>query len=603
MTSRIDFTQPLHAGAPRLRHAFGTPREVLVASTLAQVRGVIDAVHAGAQRGHWCVGYVRYEAAAAFDTAVQTHAADGPLAWFAVYDAPLAWPGGVANHGDTDTGGAQVAWDDSLPRADFDAALACIQKAIRAGELYQVNYTAALHGTLHGSADALFAALQRAQPGGYAAHINAGAEQVLSVSPELFFDWVDATDGGAILARPMKGTAPRGATPAQDAANANHLRTAPKERAENVMIVDLLRSDLSRIAMPHSVRVPALFATQALPTVWQMTSDVTARTRPGTTLGDVFAALFPCGSVTGAPKVRAMQMIRALERAPRGVYCGAVGVVRPAGAPGPDGMCQVAATFNVPIRTVVLRTPAQGTAPTVAACGIGSGITSGAEAQAEWNEWRHKRAFVMRASMPFDLIETLALEDGKFHHANQHLARLADAAAHFGYVWNAHAVRQELQIAALQHLNGLWRVRLLLPPDGSARIEAFALQATPEPVRLQLAARPMAEAHSEFTRYKTTRRAHYESFTPTATGVFDTVLYNDAGEITECTRGNVAVLWNDQWVTPPLSCGLLPGVGRALALRGGRVREGVVRLQDLPQVRGWAFVNSLRGWLDADLVN
>ena len=180
MTSRIDFTQPLHAGAPRLRHAFGTPREVLVASTLAQVRGVIDAVHAGAQRGHWCVGYVRYEAAAAFDTAVQTHAADGPLAWFAVYDAPLAWPGGVANHGDTDTGGAQVAWDDSLPRADFDAALACIQKAIRAGELYQVNYTAALHGTLHGSADALFAALQRAQPGGYGAHINAGAEQVLS---------------------------------------------------------------------------------------------------------------------------------------------------------------------------------------------------------------------------------------------------------------------------------------------------------------------------------------------------------------------------------------------------------------------------------------
>ena len=574
---------------------------MLAAHTLADVRGVLDAVHAAAQRGHWCVGHVRYEAAAAFDAALQTHPADGPLAWFAVYDAPQPWPDDVAGHALADA--AQVTWADSLSRADFDAAMATIQQAISAGELYQVNFTAPISGALQGSADALFAALQRAQPGGYAAHIDAGEEQVLSVSPELFFDWKDAPGGGSILARPMKGTAPRGATPEQDADNAAHLRTAPKERAENVMIVDLLRNDLSRFALPHSVQVPALFATQALPTVWQMTSDVTARTRPGTTLTDVFAALFPCGSVTGAPKVRAMQMIRALEKAPRGVYCGAVGVVRPvAGSAGPDGQHRVAATFNVPIRTVVLRAADGKPVASVATCGIGSGITSGAEPAAEWAEWRHKRAFVERASMPFQILETLGLQHGKFQHADLHVRRMVEAAAHFGFVCNVHAVRQELQIAALQHRDGAWRVRLLLSADGSSHTEAFALQPTPEPVRLQLATRPFEAAHSEFVRYKTTRRAHYAAFAPTTPGVFDTVLWNEAGEVTESTFGNIAAFIDDQWITPPLSCGLLPGVGRAVALRDGWMTEAVLRVEDVPRVQKWAFINSLRGWLVATLV-
>ncbi|MGB3450103.1 MAG: aminodeoxychorismate synthase component I [Giesbergeria sp.] len=579
-TARIDFAQPLDAAAPRLRCAFGAPRQVLVAQQVDAVRAVLDAVHAAAQRGHWCVGYVRYEAAPAFDTALQTHAADGPLAWFAVHDAPQPWPAEAAQEA------ARVEWHSGLERGTFDAALGRIQQAIGAGELYQVNYTAPLTGALQGSAAALFAALQRAQPGGYAAHIDAGGEQVLSVSPELFFDWQDAPGGGDILARPMKGTAARGATPEEDAAQADHLRTAPKERAENVMIVDLLRNDLSRIALPHSVQVPALFATQALPTVWQMTSDVRARTRPGTTLTDVFAALFPCGSVTGAPKVRAMQMIHALEPAPRGVYCGAVGVVRPGEQGG------IRATFNVPIRTVAL----QGD---LARCGIGSGITADAVADAEWNEWRHKRAFVERASMPFDLLETLALEEGRLRHVADHLARLQQAAAHFSIPWNAGAVHQCLQALADGHSQGLWRVRLLLGAAGQPRAEAFALQPTPQPVRLQLARSPLTEAHSEFVRFKTTRRAHYAAFAPTETGVFDTVLWNEAGEITEGSFGNIAMLLDGRWVTPPLSCGLLPGVGRAVALREGRVQEAVVRLEDVPRVEAWAFVNSLRGWLAA----
>ena len=582
-SARIDFSDPYLPDGPRLRHVFSRPRQILAAHEAAQVRPVLDAVQAAAAQGFWCVGYLRYEAAPAFDAALAVHAAQGPLAWFAVYDEALPWPG---DNNDTDS--AQVQWQAACSRAVFDAALDSIHRAIVAGALYQVNFTAPLHGVLRGepedgAASALFAALQRAQPGGYAAFLDTGDEQLLSVSPELFFDW----HNGCILTRPMKGTAPRGATPAEDAARALALRTSAKERAENVMIVDLLRNDLSRVAEPFSVQVPRLFHTEALPTVWQMTSDVVASTRAGCSLADVFAALFPCGSVTGAPKVSAMQMIQALEPEPRGVYCGAFGVVYP----GEKG---IRATFNVPIRTVTLRGSA-------ATCGIGSGITSGALAGAEWQEWRHKRAFVERASMPFELLETLALEDGQLRDAPAHLARMAAAAAHFAYPWSLHQVQQCLQQLVQTHEKGVWRVRLLLDSRGQARAEAFVLPPSPQRVRLQLAGRALDDAHSEFVRFKTTRRAHYDAFMPAEEGIFDTLLWNAEGEITECTRGNIALLLDGRWLTPSLDCGLLGGIGRANALRAGRLSEGVVRLEDLPGVQAVAFVNSLRGWLDADL--
>ena len=584
----IDFTQPRAAGNLRLRGRWGAPARVLVAHHIDDVKPVLEAVHAAAEAGHWCVGHVRYEAAPAFDMALQVHAADGPLAWFEVHDgAPSAWPSAEA----AGPAEARATWLPTLARPDFDAAIARIHQAIGDGELYQVNYTAPWTGTVTGEGAALFDALLRAQPGGYAACFTAGDERVLSVSPELFFDWHASAAGGSILARPMKGTAARGATPALDAAAAERLRASPKERAENVMIVDLLRNDLSRIAEPHTVRVPELFHTQALPTVWQMTSDVQARTRTGLRLPDVFAALFPCGSVTGAPKVRAMQLIRELERQPRGIYCGAIGVVRP------DGNGGIAATFNVPIRTVVMR-------GTQARCSIGSGITASAAAGAEWQEWLHKQAFLARASEPFEVLETLALVDGVYRHQAEHLARMAEAAQHFGYPWQPAAVHECMQALAAQHGSGPWRVRLLLDRFGQPRAEAFALQPTATPVRLQLATRPLAEAHGEWVRFKTTRRAHYAAFAPApGSGIFDTVLFNAEGEITESTFGNLAMQMDDgRWLTPPLACGLLPGVGRAVALREGRVQEGVVRVQDLHRVRRWAFINSLRGWLDAELI-
>ena len=571
----IDFGSSLNSGAASLRLAFGEPEQVLVAHTVDEVPTVLAQVDALSRKGHWCVGYVRYEAAPAFDAALQVHAADGPLVWFGVHAQPLPEFSEEAATEPT------VTWNAGVERGGFDQNMAEIHRAIAAGELYQVNYTAPLQAGFAGSALAYFQALRRAQPRAYSVFIDAGVEQVLSVSPELFFDW----DGARIVSRPMKGTAARGATPEEDAANAANLRNTPKERAENVMIVDLIRNDLSRIAQPHSVKVPRLFHLEALPTVWQMTSDVEAATRPGTTLLDVFTALFPCGSITGAPKVQAMRMIKTLEPEARGVYCGAVGVVRPGGH----------ATFNVAIRTVTV----QGN---TARCGIGSGITFDAQAEGEWAEWRSKRMFLERASQPFELLETLALHDGVLPHADMHLDRMATAAQHFGTPWDRTHALQSLQALATTHPQGSYRVRLLLSSSGHCQAQAFVLAGTPQPVRLQLAKVPLAEAYGEFVRFKTTRRAHYDAFTPVDAAVFDTVLFNPQGEVTECTRGNIAVLLDGRWVTPPLACGLLPGIGRAVHLQSGRLTEAVVRVEDLQRAQGLAFINSLRGWLDAELL-
>ncbi len=569
----------LPAGSAALRLAFGAPREVLVAREPAHVKAVLQAVEQRALKGQWCVGYVRYEAAPAFDHALEVHPASGPLVWFGVHDAPLPdapAPPQPATGADT----VRASWKSGIPRADFDAALDRLHQAIGDGEIYQANYTARTAGRLHVPPEDLFVAMRQAQPGGFAAYIDTGEEQVLSVSPELFFDWKD----GHLITRPMKGTAPRGRNPQEDAALAEGLQTSPKERAENVMIVDLIRNDLSRIATPFSVTVDGLCRVQALPTVWQMVTDVHADTRPGTTLVDVFAALFPCGSVTGAPKVQAMRLIRELEGDDRGVYCGAVGVVRPGGS----------ATFNVPIRTAVAR------GSTIRAA-TGSGITFDSTPEAEWQEWRHKQAFLNRASQAFEILETLALRDGVLQHLSAHLARMQASAAHFGFAWQADTVQQTLADLCQQHPQGAWRVRLLLDMTGRLQAQAFALADTPTPLRLQLATHTLDASDSEFVRHKTTRRAHYDAFTPANPAVFDTVLWNARGEITECTRGNLALLLDGRWVTPALACGLLPGIGRAHWLAQGRMVEAVVRLSDLPRVQAIAFVNSLRGWLDGYL--
>jgi para-aminobenzoate synthetase/4-amino-4-deoxychorismate lyase len=576
-TALIDVPAQPAAPQQRLRRAFRTPREWLVARSPGDVKPVLDAAEAHALGGRWCVGYVRYEAAAAFDPALVTHGAQGPLACFAVFDSVEDWP---ADGGDAH---AFDPWQQTLGDEQFARDVERIRDWIAAGDVYQVNHTTRLRSRLRGDALAAFRALHRGQPRGYGVYLAHEGAQVLSVSPELFFDWRD----GFVTTQPMKGTAARGGTPAEDEAAAATLKASEKERAENLMIVDLLRNDLSRVATLGSVRVPALFDLQALPTVWQMTSTVTATTHPGTTLAQLFGALFPCGSVTGAPKVRAMQLIRALEPTPRGVYCGAVGVLQPGGT----------ATFNVAIRTVELtREPGDAWQ---AACGVGSAITADSQVAAEADEWRHKQRFLERAAVPFELLESLRLQDGQVWLLDEHLERLRRGAAHFGHALNETHVLTTLAELATAHPRGAHKLRLLVDAFGAVRGEAAPLQPGAVPLRTRLARTPI-DARSEFLRHKTTRREAYAAFAPPA-GCFDTLLWNTEGELTEFVNGNLALCLRGRWLTPAAAAGLLPGTYRARLLAQGVLQEARLTRDDLRQAEAGAFFNSVRGWLPLDL--
>jgi para-aminobenzoate synthetase/4-amino-4-deoxychorismate lyase len=565
----------------RLRGVWRSPpSRWLRAGTSQQLRPVLAEAEAAARAGAWVLGGLRYEAASALEPALVTHDGHAPLAEFAIYDTPPEpWPDVDATH----TG--LLGWTDTEP--DAAPAIERIRDYIRAGDCYQVNLTTRLRAEAPDLDPAqLFFALHASQPGGFCLFLREAG--VASVSPELFFDWRPVPGAKAswlLAAQPMKGTAPRGRDRVEDEAAQAHLRTSEKERAENLMIVDLLRNDLSRVAQLGTVRVPRLFELLALPTVWQMTSTVTAVSRPGLTLADVFAALFPCGSVTGAPKVRAMGVIRELEPAPRGWYCGALGLIQPGGV----------ATFNVPIRTVEFDSGRL-------QAGLGSAITLDSEPAAEIAEWRAKSRFLARAEAPVSALETLRLENGVAVRAEAHLARMQRTARHFGLRFSLAEARARLRELATQHPEGAWRLRLTCAADGRLGHSLVPFTPMTAPVRLAVADRPIVTlgAGAEFLVHKTTRREAYAGFDKPA-DAFDLILWNEAGELTECSFGNLAVQLDGQWLTPPVSAGLLPGVLRAELLAQGRLREARLTTGDLARAEGLAFLNSLRGWLAAEL--
>jgi len=614
----IDFPDPsiAHDAGPqaaRWQAGFEDPLQILTAWRLDEVPALLQQVQAHARAGRWCVGEVAYEAAAAFDAALQTQKPRPawPLARFAVFERMLAGlpaqAGGEVRAGEAASGAvghdipraAVGEWCCTTSYPAYAARVERVRRALLEGECYQVNLTEALRmdWPLAQAADVAtwFERLRAAQPGGYQVWLDWGGQQVLSLSPELFFDWRPDGAQGLLRCQPMKGTAPRHADAQRDAQASAELRASAKEQAENVMIVDLLRNDMGRIAEPGSVQVASLFDVQALPTVWQMTSTVTARTRAGVGLPELFAAMFPCGSVTGAPKARAMHWIAALEAGPRGVYCGALGVVRPGGA----------ATFNVPIRSVALErdeTPSPRWQARWQACyGVGSAITFYAEPGAEWRELSAKARVLQRASADFELLETLRLEEGRYVLLDAHLSRMAASARYFGFAWSEAAVRDCLRSVLGERARGVYRVRLTLSAAGQARSQVADLATTLEPVGFNLSAQPLPSQglEHEFVVHKTTRRQHYDARLVAASGVFDTLLCNERGELTEFTRGNVALKLDGRWLTPALHCGLLPGTLRADLLARGEIAEAVLTVQDLRQAQAVAFFNSLRGWLAA----
>ena len=550
----------------RLRGRFtAAPLAVLSAATPVEVPGVVAAAEQAALAGNWVVGGLSYSAAGAWDTA-QHARLDTPAARFEVYAAVEDWPDEAP-----DLPALDWREDDSLAGGvPPEAAIQTVRAHIAAGDCYQVNLTGRWRAVRPVGLDPFgyFAALAAAQPGGYAVY-SAGAG-VASVSPELFFHHGD----GLVVTQPMKGTLGSEFPP-------EVLLASDKDLAENLMIVDLLRNDLGRICEPGTVTVERLFELHRLPTVWQLTSTVTGRPRPGATLADVCAALFPCGSVTGAPKLAAMAVIAGLEGGPRGWYCGAFGVIRPGGT----------ATFNVPIRTVTL-------GDSWLACGIGSGIVADSDAAAEVAEWRAKARFL--GAEPLRALETMLAVDGRIRRQEAHLARLAACCADLGLRLDLDGVRAALQRAT--PASGRHRLRLVAG-DGPPVVEVAAAPAEGVPVRLQLAAEPLDVALlAPVIRNKTTHRAHYQRLLDLASpGVFDVICHTGT-QVTECGLGNLAVKQGGRWFTPPASAGLLAGTLRAELLASGRIRERVVTLEDLAGAEELAFLNGVRGWCPATLV-
>lgn len=576
----LTFHFPTVDGAPRPIR-FERPVRVIEARRLDDVRPALAEVERETAEGAWAAGFVTYEAAPAFDPdLVVRNGARMPLAWFGIFDAP----GSVAAPAD---GEAEImdAWLPDTARDEYDVAIAAIHDAIARGETEQVNYTIRLRSRFRGDAAALFERLRQAQGGhGYAADLDIGRFRILSASPELFF----RRTGSRVVVRPMKGTARRGRFREEDDAAMRALAASEKDRAENRAIVELMRGELGRIARAGSVSVASLYDVERYPTVFQMTSTLEAEARPGTTLVDLFTALFPCGSVTGAPKAGTMHMIAALERSPREIYCGAIGYVEPGG-----DCC-----FNVPIRTLWLDRET-GTAE----YGVGGGITRASTAGAEYDEALAKALVLTRSSPRFELIETLRLEEGRYPRLERHLQRLRDSAAYFGFADPVAAARAALVAHAEATAVGVHRVRLLTDRHGAVRIESAPHRDDGSNGERDVALAPSPVASDDpFLYHKTTHRAIHDAARAAYPACFDVLLHNERGELTEFTRGNLVVELDDGRWTPPRDAGLLAGTLRSELLERGEIAERTLRHADLERARRVWFINSLRGWVPVRVI-
>ena len=618
--------------------SFNQPRRVVSAKRVSEVVDALDEIDRAVEKGGLtAVGFIAYEAASAFDRAflVQPSANGLPLLSFGLFDGPSEYPGpGFDQPGPYVIG----EWTTSQNEAEYCESICRIHDHIARGDTYQVNHTFRLRAAFQGDPWAIFLDLIRAQPRSYATYLDLGDRVVCSASPELFF----RLDGRQIVSRPMKGTAVRGFDLVSDRENIDWLRSSEKNRAENAMIVDMVRNDLGRIARVGTVDVAGRFDVERHPTVFQMTSTVTAET--AAPVSEILAALFPFASVTGAPKVRTMELISDLESAPRGVYTGAIGIIQPGRR----------ARFSVGIRTALV----DRTTETIE-YGVGSGIVWDSVAEDEYRECVTKAKVLSEPIPDFDLLETMLWEpEGGFSLLDRHLDRLADAAEYFGRPVDREAILDDLRkVPGPQFCSNCGisdpapppplRIRLLVAADGTHRIEenllgtretralqqrrafcsagappaTFLLTSKPpksgpaqedqlsavgeapdRPVRLGLA-HQVVQPDDPFLHFKTTHREVYETARQSRPDCDDVLLWNEKGEVTESTIANLVARIDGELVTPPVECGLLNGTFRAELIERGELHERVIRVDELAHVEALFLINSVQGWRDVEWID
>ena len=573
--------------------------QMLTCKHAAQLPDMLSAMQEALQHGMHAVGVFDYELGAEMQ-GIAPHASTSPLACILLFKQ-CTWlsasqVGEWLAQQDHDTMPAGIAGsEESVGERKFSEAIHRIRDYIEAGDTYQVNYTYRIRFDAFGTPLALYRRLRSRQPVPYGALIAfPDGRTVLSLSPELFVRHAQ----GSIVTRPMKGTAPATGDLHQDAERAQALASDTKNRAENLMIVDLLRNDLGRIAAVGSVNVPQLFQVERFGSVLQMTSTVQAKLRNDATLAEIFAALYPCGSITGAPKRRTMQIIRELEPDARGVYTGAIGWFdAPEQGQAVGDFC-----MSVPIRTLTLQ--AQGNdGIRKGDMGVGAGIVHDSNAAQEFAECRLKAGFLTALPNEFELIETLYATQDDCRHLELHLQRLRSSAVYFGFHFDEVRLREQIA-QACQSMRSPHRLRIALTRDGTCGLQSALLVPLQEPVRVLLA-EEKTDAHDLFLRHKTSVRERYDRAwrAAEAQGAFDMLFCNTDGELTEGARSNVFLKLDGRWYTPPLSVGVLPGIMRTVLLADPAWNAEERRLypDDLRQAQEIVVCNALRGALRAFL--
>lgn len=557
---------------------FTRPTAIHVAWQPDEVVGALRAAESQVQRGLHAAGFVAYEAAPAFDAALPAKGAPGfPLLWLATYPPPRTVdPLFAAGTSQAPT----LHWEPSVSEEDYGRSIQRIKAHIEAGDTYQVNYSLRLRTRFWREPWAYFAQLMRAQQAAYGAYIDIGDWVICSASPELFF----RLQGRELTSRPMKGTAARGLWYEDDCHRAAALRCSEKDQAENVMIVDMVRNDMGRIADLGSVRVSGLFEVEQYPTVWQMTSTVRCETGGG--LVEIFRALFPPASITGAPKRRTMQIIEAIEDTPRRIYTGSVGFITP----------ERRAQFNVAIRTVLIDRRDNS-----AEYGVGGGIVWDSDVTTELRECRTKARVLTHQPPEFSLLETMLWTpaNGLFL-LRRHLARLRDSARYFAFAVDFDLLRRVLDQSTASLPLQPHRVRLTVSHEGVPAVEVQALAPHPRTVQVGLA-RNAVDSSNPFLYHKTTHREVYARAMSECPSFDDLLLWNADGEVTESCVANIIFERDGEWLTPPVRCGLLPGTYRSLLLEQGNVKEGVLRVEELAGCPRIWLVNSVRGMCKAIL--
>ena len=550
------------------RYTFTQPIKELKTRDLSEVADLLAQVESYQEQGYYVVGYVSYEAAPAFEEKLAVHKSPllgEYLLYFTVHDRVETSPIPLT-YEEVDL---PSKWQEETSAENYEKAITQIHHHLRQGDTYQVNYTVQLKQDLSANPFAIYNRMVVEQEAGYNAYVEHDEMAVISMSPELFFEQNDRE----LTTRPMKGTTQRGVTDQEDLAQASWLEQDPKNRSENMMIVDLLRNDMNRISEVGSEYVERLCQVEQYSTVWQMTSTIKSQLRPDVDLVAIFRSLFPCGSITGAPKIATMEIIKDLELQPRGVYCGTIGLLLPNGR----------RIFNVAIRTIQLHKGQ-------AIYGVGGGITWDSTWESEYREVHQKAAVLYRKQARFKLISTGRVSQKSLLFEDQHLERLTKASRYFAYPLDSKKLRQKIEEECqVCDVNQDYRLRIGLSKSGEIELSRQILAPlSPSFCKAKLCLQE-ADLNQSFTYFKTTHRPHL------SLGEQEIIYHNVVGELLETSIGNLVLKINGKLYTPPISLGILPGIYRQHLLETGQVEEKVLTVPDLDQAETIYGCNAVRG--------